>query len=761
MDNSTQADAEAKRRRPVAGLPGQGPPGDPETAVLLNPTLLVKCWPTGGKELKMAQAGSSIYPDLRNRLGTFRLVSKDARLAFDSACEAPLMFAPQRQREKYMKEGREPAGPRPSQALDWALGMLQRGRRPREVRFGVNERIRPEEWRQGALDLLQAFPQLSGRPGQGVVSLLLPPELLSPSTALLIAGAFPNLARLELSMTAAPRRPWEVRPVTSPEALAEAARGLALLLGVRSGPEGGDAPAAAREGTPPAEACEGAGIGPEQCRPPLLPCLTALGLSGPVRLPPGYAPLLRQATQLRTLELSKGDFADLTEFGGAPADDEGEPEWGGRGALEELTSLTQLTALSLRACSLNLLPVLTGALTSLTSLELTGQNSNSPLYLPLSPSVFAPLKSLQRLEVPRANLEAAGLAQALSSLTCLSVGGFTLPAQELSQPLTSIPRWPLPAGLRELGLYADEHSAGAPPEALAGLELHDGLRLDQASSQTSFLLNPRHHTAPAVEEGGLAGTELLPAAEEALCGALSFVRQHGLLKSGRLSVIFNTDAPDRLLQPFGGAAGTGPGRPSHGRWLREVGALGPKRLTLEGFELSYEDVETMRDGLEEVESLWLGPPSQFPLPALPLLAGPPRLRSISLDGTPWAGDDPASTELRDQALASLVALARARPEGRRLALEVLFASEVNQEGQERVQALATRAREEMVAGGVRPIRMMVRCLYLPSDLDADEDVDVGPEVDSGADEDTESEADEDLDVDSGADEDGDGDGDED
>ncbi|KAG2501362.1 hypothetical protein HYH03_001152 [Edaphochlamys debaryana] len=488
--------------------------------------------------------------------------------------------------------------------------MLRRGRRPTFVRLAVLQQICFDDWRQGALDLLRAIPQLSGRPGEGVACVWLPADFVSPSTAALITAAFANLARLELYDT--------VR--LSPDASHEAARGLALLLGTASGPDGSSASAGASgEGTASGPggsegARQGGGGLSLLARPSVLVLDRyhlgrsmdwaawrgpGFGDAGKLKsLPVGFGPVLRQATQLRTLEVKTLKLC---------VNNQQRPDGAGRAPAEELASIIQLTALSLHSCNPTLLPVLTGALTRLTSLELTDQQD------PLPAALFAPLQGLQRLEVPNATLEVPGFAEALSSLTRLSVGGFTLPAQQLSQPLTSIPRWRLPAGLREVGLGTGSlRRYGAPRivplEVLAGVEVPAGLRFDRQSIVESFMLYPGRHTAPPVEEDGFAGTELLPAAEEALCGALRFVGRHGLLadrRPGYLSITYKASGTERLLQPVGGATGTGPGRPNHCRWLREVGALGPWSLMLVGFELSYQDVEEMRDSLRHAQS-WGG-----------------------------------------------------------------------------------------------------------------------------------------------------------
>ncbi|KAG2501364.1 hypothetical protein HYH03_001154 [Edaphochlamys debaryana] len=599
------------------------------------------------------------------------------------------MYRPQRPR--YFINGRKSQQPSPSQALGWALGMLRRGRRPGAVHIEVSGQPAPE-CLQGVLDLLRAIPQLSGRPGEGVAFLELPAQLLSPSTAPFIAGAFPNLARLELALD------------PKVDASREAARGLALLLGAAPGAEGGGATAAVGGG-------EEAGGGPNPAS--LLPRLTALCLAqchGCERLPPGFGPMLRQASQLRTLEMRMhfGESGSLPEIDTAIF----------REPLEELASLTQLTALSLYSCAVPLLPVLTGALTRLTSLELSYQHGS------VSPAVFAPLQGLQRLEVPCASLEVTGLAEALSSLTRLSVGGFTFADEAAEKPLTRIPRWRLPAGLRELGLGADITAPRVPPEALAGLDLHPGLCLDPNSAQGSFVLHPGRHTAPPVveddeegEEDGFAGTALLPAAEEALCAALSFVRRHGLDRKVNVDVTFEAEVADLLLQPVGGAAGTGPGRPNHGRWLRAVAALGPSHLWLKGINLSYQDVEALRDGMAAVKDLVLEPPCELPLPALPLLAGLPHLDFITLDATPWAEDNLESSELRGQALASIVALSLARPQGRDLQLDLCVDAGVSRE---RVRAMGVRVRECMRAWGVQPPLIMVNGYSVKPETDAEE-----------------------------------------
>ncbi|KAG2492977.1 hypothetical protein HYH03_008882 [Edaphochlamys debaryana] len=487
------------------------------------------------------------------------------------------------------------------------------------------------------LDLFGTIPQLSGRPGDGVACLRIPTDLFTPSTLPLIARAFPNLARLELTVT---YRDEGARNGVSPEALAEAAQGLVLLLGGASG--------AAGAGLSSAEAAGSGGNGYGNCTAPLLPSLTALSL-----------------------------------FRSNP---EGPAAGAGPGALAELASLTHLSALALYSCAAPLLPVLIGALTRLTSLELTDH------YGELAPALFAPLQGLKRLHVPR--MEVPGLAEALSALTRLSVRGLTLPSQELAQPLTSIPRWRLPAVLRELGL------SSAAPEVLAGLELPPDMRFICKSICGHFTLTPGRHTAPPVEEGGFAGTALLPAAEEALCGALRFMRQHQLCNwRNELYITFKAETRARLLQPVGGAEGTGPGRPNHGRWLREVVAQNLDRLVLQGLVLSYQDVRVIGDDMKSLQVLTFEPPCEFrSLSSLPLLAALPDLQELNLDATPWAGDDPASSELRGQALAATVALGRARPARSDLELDLRSSvGLISAEDRERVRLMGLRAVEEVRA----------------------------------------------------------------
>ncbi|KAG2501352.1 hypothetical protein HYH03_001142 [Edaphochlamys debaryana] len=638
MDVESSLSPALKRRRLAAAPPGQGPPANPVPAVLFNPTLLAKIWPT----------------------------------------------------HRYRLRGRELAGPSPCEAVEWALGMLRRGRRPRVVDIEIKEEG-PVEWRQGALGLLRAIPQLSGRPGEGVACLQLPAQLLSPSAAPLIAGAFPNLSRLE--MTAAGE--------LSPDASHEAARGLALLLKGAEGAEGSGASAGVGGEEAGEQGGEGSGGGPSSSPARVLPRLTALKLSlsqGTLKsLPPSFGTVLRQAPQLRTLELPGHELIHGED-----------QERDARGPLEELASLTQLTALSLRACAPSLLPVLTAALTRLTSLQLTSQGHALP------PALFAPLQGLQRLDMPCASLEVAGLAEALSSLTRLGVRVFTLPAQELSQPLTSIPRWQLPAGLRELAL-CKRGCVDVPPEVFAGLELPAGLLFDQESSLNSFVLRPGCHTAPPVEEEGFAGTELLPAAEEALCGALRFVRRHGLFNCREVCITYKAQASDLLLQPVGGAAGTGPGRPNHGRWLREAAALRPTHLKLEGIRLSYQDVEIIAEEMVDLESLSFKTPSEVAFPAFPLLAIMPHLSDIEFDATCWARPDAASAELRVQAIASLLALARELPEGRPPTVGLCYGGGLSHAAEERVRSIGLRAREQMRACGVRRILITAGGFYVDSD----------------------------------------------
>ncbi|KAG2501351.1 hypothetical protein HYH03_001141 [Edaphochlamys debaryana] len=714
-DASSGSAAGAKRRRLAAAPPGNGPPANPVTAVLYNPTLLARVWALR-ENVPEAQSRFLIFRRRCTSPEAFRLVSKDARAAFDPACEAPLVYGPERRGDSDFGP-RLCGGPSPATVLAWVSGMLQRGRRPREVRIWVDAESDPDEWQQGALGLLRAIPQLSGRPGEGVASVAsldLPAQLLSPSTAPLIAGAFPNLS--PLVMTAAGE--------LSPNASNGAAQGLAMLLGAASGAEGSGAASAGAggEGTgggeeagvaPSGAKGGGASAGPSRTEGasyssthntgPLLHSLAELSVEGLRHMPPGLASVLGQ---LRTL--------DLKDLGLSDGGEEGQDGAGG-GPAQELAALTQLTALSLSSCAVPLLPVLTGALTRLTSLQLSHQREDAPL----SPALFAPLQGLQRLEIPSASLEVAELAEALSSLTRLSVGGFTLPAQQLSQPLTIIPRWRLPAGLRELGLGTYTSPPPMVPEVLAGLEVHTALRLDRGSSANDFLLTPGRHTAAPIEEGGFAGTALLPAAEEALCGALRFVQAHRLLLHDDLEISYEAEGPHQLLQPDGGTAGAGPGRPNHGRWLREVAALGPIQLTLRGIKVSYQDVRMIRDSLTSLEGALFMPPCEISLPALPLLAGLPALDLVVVDATPWAGDDPESTELRGRAMASLLALAHAWPSGRDRELDLQYPRDLDPAARQRVRQLGLRILEQMEACEMGS--MLITAAELTVEVDPDEE----------------------------------------
>ncbi|KAG2501218.1 hypothetical protein HYH03_001031 [Edaphochlamys debaryana] len=675
-----------KRRRLAAGSPSHGLPADPMTVVLFNPALLATIWPVGDEEVDEAHSGPALSATLRSGAG---------------ACKSKPL-----------------AG--------WALRMLRRGRRPREVRIWVDEKHYPGQWREGAQAFLRAVRRASGRPGKGVVSLQLPTRLLPAGGACRIARAFPNLSRLTLTG----------REKLKPSLLQASARSLARLLGVASGAEGGEALAAAggqapggsggeasaaanggasnsgvghseapaggvgvaagagggeaRAAAAHAEATAGGGLG--HGLKPLLPRLTELEVTGRKGLPPGFAPLLRQATQLRTLDLHGQRISDSAHQG---------QEAAGPGPLEQLASLTQLSALSLHSCAVPLLPVLAGALTRPTSLELSHQSEPA-----LRPALFAPLKALQRLEIPGARLEVAGLAEALSSLTRLNLRAFTLPAQELAKPLASIPRWRLPGGLRELGLGTKTSSLGLRPEVFAGLELAAGLRFDRGSSLRTLRLRPGRHTAPPGEEGGPAGTELLPTAEEALCGALRFMQAHNWCARGEVFLTFARAERALLLQPVGGAAGTGPGRPNHGRWLREVAALRPSRLTLSGFRLSHQDVAVIGD-MAELQALTFKSPCELPAMSLPLLAALPRLEHLGLYATPWSGPDPASSELRGQALASIVGLARARARAPTPALQLQLRTSRSEGNKERVRQLGLRAVEEMGLWGVESVHIWV------------------------------------------------------
>ncbi|KAG2492973.1 hypothetical protein HYH03_008880 [Edaphochlamys debaryana] len=664
--------AATKRGRLAAALQGHGPPADPVTAVLFNPTLLAKIRPVGEEEVAEARSAPSLGRALRPSLGAFRMVSKDARAAFDAACEAPLEFGAQAQDDDDWDQWGEPEGPSPAQALDWALGVLQRGRRPRAVHTWIDANAYPEKWRKATLDLLGTIPQLSGRPGEGVACLRIPTDLFTTSTLPIIATAFPNLARLELTGTSTD---GGLRSGASPEALEEAASGLVLLLGGASGVSGA--------GPSSAEAAGGEGEGNAygDCTAPLLPSLSALSLSGYEQLPTDLMRSLQQATQLRALELKS-----LWLSGSDP---EGLAAAAGPGPLVELASLTQLSGLALFSCNAPLLAGFVDAFTRLTSLELTYQAGNLP------PALFAPLQGLKRLHIPATHLVGPDLAGALSALTRLSVRGLTLPSQELAQPLTSIPRWRLPAGLRELGLHQ------GPVEVLAGLDLPAGLRFICRSIDSHFKLTSGRHTAPPVEEGGFAGTALLPAAEEALCGALRLMRQHQLLpqKWGdqQLAITFKAETRARLLQPVGGAEGTGPGRPNHGRWLREVAALKSDGFLLEGLVLSYQDVRVIGD-MKSLKFLTFKTPCEFrSLSSLPLLAALPDLQALNLDATPWAGDDPESSELRGQALAAIVALGRARPARSDLELDLCSIWGLSAGDKERVRLMGLRALEELQA----------------------------------------------------------------
>ncbi|KAG2501379.1 hypothetical protein HYH03_001167 [Edaphochlamys debaryana] len=570
----------------------------------------------------LPDADSDFESDPPTALGAVRRVCKDARAAFDRGCPLPLAFGP-------LPGPPKDGDPSPAEAVKWALDMLHRGRRPKEVRIWVDKDNGREAWSQGGLDLLRALPSLSGRPTDAVSRLTLPAKLLSRPVAALLLGAFPCLTRLVLQ--------------DAGSLGAEAVEGLRqLLLGSRRG------------------AGSGCGGG-----------LTELGMTGVHGLPDGTASILAAAKHVRSLDLPDAKFPDESD------------EFMDFRRVNELASVSHLCALRIGHCDPTLLPFLIDVLTRLTSLELKQQVDVDPLPA----HVFGALKGLQRLHAPNLVLYVEQLAEELSALTHLNVNALTCHGFEDDEPLTSVPRWALPPGLRRLGLSTAPLSyAPQSLEVLAGLEPPAGMELDPGSVISLQIVPGRHATnEDDYEARGDRPHRLRPAAEEALCGAVGFMQRHRLHVGGELCVEYETPALTSAL--------------------------------VEGISLSCNDIRTIRDSLTTLESLTLQTPTDLPLPAIPLLAGLPRLSSLGLDATAWAYGGRHTTEDRGKATAAIVGLALALHEGpaqqaggerpRQLDLNLLYGQGRTTHQQWCVRGTGQEITFELEKAGVVGLRVLV------------------------------------------------------
>ncbi|KAG2493838.1 hypothetical protein HYH03_008055 [Edaphochlamys debaryana] len=313
-------------------------------------------------------------------------------------------------------------------------------------------------------------------------------------------------------------------------------------------------------------------------------------------LPAPSAPTasLKGATQLTSLQL---DFA-LNQEADAQA----------------LASLTGLARLVVGSLASELMVEALSPLTGLTVLDL----GKTPGPLPV-PALLG-MAGLECLSARRASLDASALA-ALSGLVWLSLDKLTMPGVATgagagagaAAGLTSR-RWQLPPQLSELYLGSQ------PPEVLCGLR--DPPAKPLAGCRILIGLLAGQHIADGA---------LLPAAEEALCGAAEALTGH-LGDNARVSLSAAIAQP---LQPVGGEAGLG--RRNHGRWLRALAGTGLGSLSFWHIALSHQDMGTIVGTCTSLKRLALNDRCTFPVSMLPQLSRLPRLETVVLDVSAWCG----------------------------------------------------------------------------------------------------------------------------
>ncbi|KAG2493854.1 hypothetical protein HYH03_008070 [Edaphochlamys debaryana] len=276
-------------------------------------------------------------------------------------------------------------------------------------------------------------------------------------------------------------------------------------------------------------------------------------------------------------------------------------------SVQVLASLTRLSSLQVGACTEALLPQLLTPLTALTALDLG--TTHGPLPLP----ALVALPALMDIEAGSSTLDASAL-QGLSRLTRLHVWALEAPAPA-SAGASSAPAanaaWQLPPRLAVLLLGSQV------PEVLCGLRTSPVMRLQEC--HVTFVLKAGLHVSRA--DGCL-----LPAAEDALCGAAEFL-------TGRLDPNTSQVGVAVPLKPVGGEAG--PGRRNHARWLRALGGTGMGLLTLRGIALSHQDVATIAETCGSLKELRLGCYGRLPMGAFPQLARLPHLERLELDVSGW------------------------------------------------------------------------------------------------------------------------------
>ncbi|KAG2483104.1 hypothetical protein HYH03_017998 [Edaphochlamys debaryana] len=333
-----------------------------------------------------------------------------------------------------------------------------------------------------------------------------------------------------------------------------------------------------------------------------------------------------------------------------------------------LEGATQLTSLSL---GFNVQPdelPLLGALTGLRRLQL-GDCDKAPQPL-VNLQALAALRSLADLEAPSAMLDVSAL-QGLSRLTRLH-----LLFLENTGPVV----WRLPPLLQDLHLRAQ------PAHVLCGLR-GSPVRALQRNDVNLILFAGLHVSE---DEGWL-----LPAGEDALCGALEALTGR-LDNEAALSV---TIAVGKPLLPVGGEAG--PEQRNHTRWLRALGRLSVRQLLLAGVALSHQDMAALVEACASLQKLILVA-CAFSASSLPQLAQLP-LESLALDLSSWRRSEAGSIRIPSDAQGSLLALLCSPGFMGSVSLRVPDSMRVK--NRRRIERLVQAIRSELEAQHLNPTRL--------------------------------------------------------
>ncbi|KAG2493832.1 hypothetical protein HYH03_008050 [Edaphochlamys debaryana] len=320
----------------------------------------------------------------------------------------------------------------------------------------------------------------------------------------------------------------------------------------------------------------------------LLPSLKELSLMPAVKTPVATAPpeapylaFVEGATQLTSLSVG---------FTIRPAE------------LSALGTLTSLHRLQLGACSGDALAEF-GAVAQLQALTALDLGDTKGL---LPGSHLTALRSVADLNAPSASLD-VGALQGLSRLTRLHLAA-------LVEPRGGANAWQLPPSLVDLSLRFQF------TRVLCGLR----------SSPIRVLKYSNIRLALSNLGKDLLDSCLLPAGEDALCGALEALA--GRLAGSACVSVYGVCAEP--VRPVGGEAG--PRRRNHGLWLRALARTGARSVELRGIALSHQDMATIVETCGSVKTLELQYGCSFAASMLPHLAKLP-LQNLGLNLSGWCG----------------------------------------------------------------------------------------------------------------------------